>query len=99
MLYRHGDVLIQKTNELPTGAEQRPGTILARGELTGHSHRIEDPSTVQLWQHNGEIFVEVLAEQARLIHEEHKPIVLSRGFYRSWMQREYTPTAIRRVLD
>lgn len=99
MLYRHGDVLIQAIKKLPRGAEERPGTILARGELTGHSHRIQDPSTVQLWHLHGEIFIEVKADTALLIHEEHKTIPLPKGLYKSWMQREYTPQEIRRVLD
>ncbi|GGJ24218.1 hypothetical protein [Deinococcus roseus] len=99
MLYRHGDVLIQSIEHLPAGAQERPGTILARGELTGHSHRIQDPATVQLWQLHGEIYIEVTAGLAHLIHEEHKTIPLPKGIYKSWMQREYTPQAIRRVLD
>jgi hypothetical protein len=33
------------------------------------------------------------------VHEEHRPIELPIGVYRVWQQREYTPTAIRTVLD
>lgn len=99
MLYRHGDVLVHLIPKLPEHATERPGTILARGELTGHSHRIQDPATVQLWQLNGEIYIEVKTDVALLIHEEHHTIPLPRGFYKSWMQREYTPKAIMRVRD
>lgn len=98
MLYRHGDVLVQKVDGLPA-AHPRPGATLARGEVTGHSHRFRDPASVQLYQAGLETYVEVLAGAADLIHEEHRTITLERGLYRVWMQREYSPQAIRRVLD
>lgn len=98
MLYRHGDVLVQAVPSLPA-AHPRPGTTLARGELTGHSHRFRDPTTVQLYHAGPDLYLEVLAERAELIHEEHRTISLPRGYYRVWMQREYSPQAIRRVLD
>lgn len=99
MLYRHGDVLVARVGALPLQARPRAGATLARGEFTGHSHRFAEPDAVRLWEANGELFVEVVAERATLVHEEHRPIVLTRGLYRSWMQREYTPTEIRRVID
>lgn len=99
MLYRHGDVLVQQVPSLPTRIHKRAGTVLAHGELTGHSHRIEDPASVQFWRAGGETYFEVLAEHALLIHEEHGPIRLPKGIYHTWMQREYTPRAIVRVRD
>lgn len=99
MLYRHGDVLVQQLDALPAAALPRTGTVLARGEVTGHSHRFADPTSVQLYQAGAELFVRVLSESADLIHEEHRTITLPRGDYRFWMQREYSPEAIRRVID
>lgn len=98
MLYRHGDVLVQRVESMPH-ALPRPGTTLARGEVTGHSHRFRDPATMQLYQAGLETYVRVLADAAELIHEEHHTITLPRGDYRVWMQREYSPQAIRRVVD
>lgn len=98
MLYRHGDVLVQGVSTLPE-AHSRPGVTLARGEVTGHSHRFADAATVQLYTTGTDTYVQVLADSAELIHEEHATITLPRGFYRVWMQREYSPEAIRRVLD
>ena len=98
MLYRHGDVLVQRVEALPS-AHPRPGATLARGEVTGHSHRFSQATQVQLYQAGADTFVEVLGERADLIHEEHHTITLPRGYYRVWMQREYSPEAIRRVLD
>lgn len=98
MLYRHGDVLVQQVSTLPT-AHARPGATLARGEVTGHSHRFSDPSAVQLYQAGADTYVQVLAASADLIHEEHHTITLPSGYYKIWMQREYSPEAIRRVID
>ncbi|MVN86328.1 hypothetical protein GO986_06075 [Deinococcus sp. HMF7620] len=98
MLYRHGDVLVQRVETLPP-VLPRAGTTLARGEVTGHSHRFQDPSSVQLFQAGLATYVRVLSDSAELIHEEHATITLPRGDYRVWMQREYSPQAIRRVID
>lgn len=98
-MWRHGDILIARTTALPEGAKRRTTAVLAKGELTGHSHRVEDAETARLWDCRGEMFLEVTAPTARLVHQEHKPIVLPQGTYRFWFQREYTPQAIRRVVD
>ncbi len=99
MLWRHGDVMIAVVAALPEQALPRPGAILARGEITGHAHRIEAPGTADLWEVNGELYLNVTADVAHVVHEEHRPIALPRGIYRVWMQREYTPQAIRSVSD
>ncbi|HET8843706.1 MAG TPA: hypothetical protein VFN35_19745 [Ktedonobacteraceae bacterium] len=99
MLWRHGDVLIAQTKSIPTDVMRSASTILARGEITGHSHRVEDPSSAQMWiARNGEIYLKILAT-TRIIHEEHHPITLEPGTYRVWQQREYTPERVRPVYD
>jgi hypothetical protein len=98
-MYRHGDVMIAQISELPTDLKERGGTILARGEITGHSHRIQEHGVTKLWERGEDMFLEVLADSVTVVHEEHRPIPLLKGFYRVWMQREYHPDAIRRVVD
>lgn len=98
-LYRHGDVLISRIANLPTGVQPRQGVILAHGELTGHSHRLQQPHAVQLWTQGSNLFLEVKATNATLVHEEHQAIVLPQGFYRVWRQREYRPDAYIEVMD
>jgi hypothetical protein len=34
-----------------------------------------------------------------VVHEEHRPITLTSGYYRVWRQREYSPEEIRVVRD
>lgn len=98
-MWRHGDVLIAPAAELPGTARRRPGSVLAYGEVTGHSHRFADSSAVELWEHGGQLFVRVVADAATVVHEEHHPLTLPQGVYRVWMQLEYTPGAIRTVVD
>jgi len=92
--------MVTAEETLPENAIIRPGApVLAWGEVTGHSHRIEDSSAVTFYKvDEGEFFV-VHADSTRLIHEEHGPITLPRGVYRFWHQREYSTQAIRRVID
>jgi hypothetical protein len=91
--------MIAAVAALPEQAQPRPGLILARGEITGHGHRIASPDTADLWEAHGELYLRVTAESAYIVHEEHRTITLPRGTYRVWMQREYTPQAIRPVRD
>jgi hypothetical protein len=99
-MYRHGDVLIAPTTEeVPSQARVRPTQTLAWGEVTGHSHRIAEAGAAEVVEAGSTLFLRVLAPQATLVHEEHKPIVLSQGLYRVWFQREYTPRAILQVRD
>jgi hypothetical protein len=98
-MWRHGDVLIAAVESIPAEAKKRSAAILVRGELTGHSHRLAEPESAELWDLGGVMFLKVVADSARVIHEEHRPITLPRGLYRIWQQREYTPRSIRRVTD
>ncbi len=98
-MYRHGDVMIAAVDAIPAEALRRPSAVLARGEATGHSHRMADPSVVDLFDRGGVGYLTVRADSATLVHDEHKPITLPRGHYRFWVQREYSPKEIRRIVD
>ena len=41
-MWRHGDVLIAQIDAVPAGMMATTISILARGKLTGHSHRLEN---------------------------------------------------------
>jgi hypothetical protein len=98
-MWRQGDVLISSVDSIPGGATRRPDGVLAEGEATGHSHRIEQPTAAELLEHRGQLYLRVVAGQVQIVHQEHGPITLPRGQYRVWKQREYTPQAIRPVRD
>jgi hypothetical protein len=98
-LYRHGDVLVGQVEQIPEEAVKRPHLVLAEGEMTGHSHRIAEPGSAELFQAGPIMYLRIKATSATLIHQEHGPIVLPQGEYRVWRQREYSPQEIRIVRD
>jgi hypothetical protein len=104
LMWRQGDVFITRVDAIPEQARRSPVPhgILVHGELTGHSHRLENPKSATLFSGShglGELFLDVPAGGTRIVHEEHGPIELPEGFYRIWRQREYSPQAIRVVRD
>jgi hypothetical protein len=99
-MWRHGDVMLATIEALPEGVKPHSGVVLAYGETTGHSHRFADPSTVELFRGLDDLlYVRVIADEALLIHEEHKTLSIPQGIYRVWQQREYTPQRIVRIID
>lgn len=93
---RQGDVLFTKVEELPEGLAQKKNNIIVEGEVTGHAHRLVDGRV--LVGTMGAMYLEVV-RATRVVHEEHNPITLTPGYYRITRQREYSPEAIRLVID
>ena len=91
--------MIERVDEIPGNRQQLPHTILARGEVTGHSHRIDTPGQARLFIASGQMYLDVTGDAVRVIHEEHQPIELRHGRYRVWRQREYSPESIRIIQD
>lgn len=103
-LYRHGDVLLTRVDNLPKGKEipHEGEYILAYGEVTGHAHRltVEQKDGMKILQSNG-IFYISLTIPAPLTHEEHKTIEVQPGIYRIGQEREYDYCSMemRRIAD
>ncbi len=91
--------MIEKVKALPEEAKKQQHVTLAEGELTGHSHRIEEKGAAVMYKDRGVLFLDVTAKVASLVHEEHATIQLPKGVYRVWQQREYTPQRIVTVRD
>ena len=100
-MWRQGDLLIVKKEELPEGISKSKDNIILRGEATGHSHKLENGqvfkrmlfarSTIEIWINVG--------EDGRIIHEEHKTLELPQGTYQVIRQREFNPFENQLVLD
>lgn len=99
MQVRHGDVMLETVEQIPENNRKVNHTILAHGEITGHSHRIMEKGAATLFETPQGLFLEVVEEPATLVHEEHQPISLKVGIYRVWRQREYSPEEIRIIRD
>src|SRR5579871_6500717 len=98
-LWRQGDVYIIAVSKLPEAGRVERRAVLAEGEITGHAHRLKDPASGQVFSVDNQLYLEVLSEQATIVHEEHGPVTLPRGGYSIRIQREYSPQEIRNVVD
>ncbi|GLF98457.1 hypothetical protein [Streptomyces yaizuensis] len=108
-MYRQGDILITPVaaesvppHLVEAPSEPRDGRgrlVLALGEVTGHAHAVVGPG--RLVPEAGALGPRLLhlAEGGRVVHEEHAPIVLPKGWYRVLRQREYAPGTFRVVAD
>jgi hypothetical protein len=104
-LCAQGDILIERVDDVPTPRSETDAVdakvvILARGELSGHRHRIHGHITLF---HASELardlpkglyvgHLHVKTGSARLEHEEHDAITLQKGTYRVRRQRRLEPS-------
>jgi len=88
VMYRQGDLLFVKVDRLPKrGLVRVYDDVIVRGEATGHAHRLVGG---ELYRAGDTMYI-VVRSVARVVHEEHAPIVLERGFWKVVRQREYSP--------
>lgn len=96
IMHRQGDVLFVKVSTLPEDLTERKNNVLVEGEVTGHAHRL---SAGEIWQtKEGMLFLAAVAG-SQVVHEEHHAIDLEPGYWQVIRQREYSPEAIRWVVD
>lgn len=110
MKFRQGDVLFIERGQMPKGdLKKRENGTVAYGEVTGHSHRLapQNMATAEVFE-CGDGLVVLVSEEgislagdagASFIHEEHGTINLPPGNYDVIIQKEYSPEAIRNVVD
>jgi hypothetical protein len=100
-MVRHGDLLLEKIETMPTGMQEKKTRVLLDGEVTGHAHRLDcDSKQAAIYEKEGVVYIHVVKESP-LVHEEHRTIVLPPGDYQMTRQREWNPykQAIRNVQD
>lgn len=108
-MYRQGDVLIMAVPEgavpktlvaTPSVARDARGRlVLALGEVTGHAHAVQGPGKlIREGAATGPMLLH-LPQGGRVVHEEHAPITLPKGWFRVIRQREYVPGSIRIIAD
>lgn len=99
-MYRHGDLLIKEIEKIPKKLIELKTKTLAFGEVTGHAHVLSAGKTFAKNMKSEPEFL-LLEQDAELTHEEHKPILISKGVYQVIREREYNPflEQIRKVMD
>lgn len=95
-MVRQGDLLFVR-GEVPKDAREIADGVLARGEATGHTHRVRPGTAVALLA-AGLAYVRALQE-ASVDHEEHATVILPPGEWAVRRQREYRPDGWRQVAD
>lgn len=106
-LIRQGDVMFLPVAALPAGdRRKRENGTVAYGEATGHHHSLmtEDLTRAEVLEIGAGLFVHVSEDGVRIegatfTHQEHGPVILPPGDYQVRIQREYSPDAIRNVID
>jgi hypothetical protein len=95
--YRQGDLLfIQQDTRPKINLIARQSNVIVAGEATGHAHRLTGGTILEA--PDGALYLDI-TQTTQVIHEEHGPIALDPGLWLVVRQREYSPEAIRTVLD
>lgn len=87
MIFRQGDVIIED-EMVPSEITEKEDKVIARGESTGHTHRIKSGDAKLLVAPNTVMYIKAYSPTT-IGHEEHGDIVLPVGEYSIRMQREY----------
>ena len=96
-MIRQGDLLFVERDGVPSESVEISDGVLARGEATGHTHRLRPSVSIALLA-AGVAYVRALSE-ACIDHEEHETVVLPPGIWEVKRQREYRPDGWVQVAD
>jgi hypothetical protein len=102
--WRQGDIYFVKLDEEINSENAAPvrNGIIAKGETTGHAHRVSPSSMAQgalLSLIGRSMFLRSPEAGTTVVHDEHGPIVLPRGSYAVVPQQEFDGLRWRQVLD
>ena len=97
-MIRQGDLLFVKCDCIPEGSVEQSDGVIARGESTGHAHRIADHKQALLMLCAGVMYVKALRD-TQIKHEEHHEVILPAGDWIVRRQREYQPDGWKQVAD
>lgn len=102
--WRQGDIFfvrLEETLNLKDAAPIKTG-VIARGEQTGHMHRISNSSLTDgaiLARLGSSMYLRSPEVGTTIVHDEHGPIQLPGGIYAVVIQREFDGLRWRMVMD
>lgn len=106
---RHGEVILKKTDKIPTGAklvEEGVSVIVGHSE-SGHHHRLtleRGAGVVKMYEIDGKTYLD-LPRKAELVHEKssknHKTQTFAPGIYIREIRQSYSygEKIMKRVID
>ena len=96
-MYRQGDILLMPIGDIPGGVksiEREDGRIvLAKGEVTGHAHVVEDEKVQFVLTPAGKRIL-ISPVPFEVSHEEHGTLKIPAGAFEVVRQREYAPSIL-----
>jgi len=84
LIYRQGDIILEKIDKLPKDAKPAGNSLSLTGE-TGNAHVLEAP----VFETGIQTFVQIGAEGAMMKHAEHPTQPIEKGNYVVRRLREY----------
>lgn len=102
--WRQGDIYFVKldgSRDLSHAKGVKDG-VIARGETTGHAHRVSPTSIAAgalLCLMNEAMLLKAPEDGAVIVHDEHGPVNLPEGVYAVVHQREFDGLSWRQVWD
>jgi hypothetical protein len=102
--WRQGDVYFVKLEEEPRQTASTPlkSGIIAKGETTGHAHRLAQSSMAKgasLFLMGRDMLLRSSETGATIVHDEHHAIDLPPGLFAVVLQQEFDGLRWRQVLD
>ena len=102
--WRQGDIFFVKVETTPNldGAKPIEKGIIARGEQTGHMHRVSNSSLADgaaLMLFGNSMYLKTPEAGATIVHDEHGSIELPTGIYAVINQQEFDGLRWRTVID
>lgn len=96
-----GDVTFIPVKAVPVGVKKVADGVIARGETSGHSHRVGTLEAAELYAIEGKMFLQVGESGVSIVHEEHAPVTLEPGNYEIHIDKsfDYSSQALRNVAD
>ncbi len=102
--WRQGDIYFVKLEQSPDLENAKPVKtgVIARGEQTGHMHRVSNSSLVDgavLTMLGPSMYLRSPEAGATIVHDEHGPLQLPAGLYAVVNQQEFDGLRWRAVID
>jgi len=105
-MYAQGDILFVRRGMPSEKGEEIMDGVIARGEITGHTHRLRPGQDAVLRAVAGLMYIEAMRE-AVVEHVlpdgrstgDHDSVSLPEGIWEVRRQREWTPEGYRQVAD
>jgi hypothetical protein len=96
-----GDVTFIPVRSIPKGGSKIVDGVIAKGETTGHAHRVGTLEAAELYRMDGKMFLCVGEGGVSIVHEEHAPVTLDPGNYEIHIDQffDYSAQALRNVQD